>query len=109
MEPFAEVESQPELPLAVDSHLMLRYRMPYMLFVQKGNEELQEHIFTIIDEIFADGTYEQMFFADREVKMALSLAKLEQRTIIDLENPYLTEETKSMPQEYFFDPLAKRD
>ncbi|TMX42050.1 ABC transporter substrate-binding protein [Vibrio rotiferianus] len=109
MEPFSEVEAHPTLPLGVDSHIMLRYRMPYMLFVKKGNTELQEHLLSIIEEIFADGTYERMFFADKEVKMALSLAKLEQRTIIDLENPYLTEETKSMPQKYFFDPLAKRD
>lgn len=106
MEPFAEAESYPQLPLAIDSHIMLRYRMPYMLFVKKGNTELQQHLFTIIDEIFADGTYEQMFFADREVNMVLSLAKLDQRTIIDLDNPYLTEEAKTIPQKYFFDPLA---
>ncbi|MGL4381081.1 MAG: ABC transporter substrate-binding protein [Vibrio sp.] len=106
MEPFAELEAQPQLPLAVESHIMLRYRMPYLLFVKKGNTELQQHLFTIIDGIFADGTYEQMFFADREVNMALSLAKLDQRTIIDLDNPYLTEEAKTIPQKYFFDPLA---
>ncbi|WP_277206040.1 ABC transporter substrate-binding protein [Vibrio misgurnus] len=106
MEPFAEAESHPQLPLAIDSHIMLRYRMPYMLFVKKGNTELQQHLSTIIDEIFTDGTYEQMFFADREVNMVLSLAKLDQRAIIDLDNPYLTEEAKTIPQKYFFDPLA---
>jgi hypothetical protein len=108
MEPFAEVESHPELPLAVDSHIMLRYRMPYMFFVKKGESELQQHLLGIINEIFEDGTYEQMFFADKEVKMALSLAKLEERVIIDLDNPYLTKQTQAMPEKYYFDPLANR-
>lgn len=106
MEPFAEMQSYPELPLAVDRHIMLRYRMPYMLFVRKGNTALQQHLTQIVEEIFADGTYETLFFNDPEVQMALSQAKLAERTIIDLENPYLTEEARSIPEKYFFDPLA---
>ncbi|MEZ8611130.1 ABC transporter substrate-binding protein [Vibrio sp. 10N.222.51.C8] len=106
MEPFAEMQSYPELPLAVDSHVMLRYRMPYMLFVQKENTKLQQHITEVVEEIFADGTYEKLFFEDSEVRMALSRANLSERTIIDLENPYLTEDTRSIPEKYFFDPLA---
>ncbi|WP_285407230.1 MULTISPECIES: ABC transporter substrate-binding protein [unclassified Vibrio] len=108
MEPFAEVESQPHLPMAVDTHIMLRYRMPYMFFVKKGDSELQQHLLGIINDIFEDGTYEQMFFADKEVKMALSLAKLEERVIIDLDNPYLTQQTQAIPEKYYFDPLANR-
>ncbi|MFL7866607.1 ABC transporter substrate-binding protein [Vibrio cincinnatiensis] len=109
MEPFSEVKNHPHLPMAVDSHIMLRYRMPYMLFVSKGNIELQSHLMEIIEEIFNDGTYEKMFFSDSEVKMALSKAKLNERVIIDLDNPFLTEKAKSIPVKYFFDPLSERE
>ncbi|EKO3601090.1 ABC transporter substrate-binding protein, partial [Vibrio metschnikovii] len=60
MEPFAEVASHPELPLTVDSHIMLRYRMPYMLFVSKSNPDLAEHLLEIMTEIFDEGLYEAL-------------------------------------------------
>ncbi|MEF1290320.1 ABC transporter substrate-binding protein [Vibrio sp. M260118] len=105
MEPFAEVASHPELPLAVDSNIMLRYRMPYMLFVSKSNPDLAEHMLEIMTEIFDEGLYEEMFFNDSEVKAALSQANLENRVIIDLDNPYLTPETRSIPERFFYNPL----
>ncbi|MCE3221399.1 amino acid ABC transporter substrate-binding protein [Vibrio diabolicus] len=105
MEPFAEVASHPELPLTVDSHIMLRYRMPYMLFVSKSNPDLAEHLLEIITEIFDEGLYDEMFFNDSEIKAVLSQANLKNRVIIDLENPYLTGETRSIPERFFYNPL----
>jgi len=105
MEPFAEVASHPDLPLAVDSNIMLRYRMPYMLFVSKSNPDLADHMLEIMTEIFDEGLYEEMFFNDSEVKAALSQANLENRVIIDLDNPYLTPETRSIPERFFYNPL----
>ncbi len=105
MEPFAEVASHPELPLTVDSHIMLRYRMPYMLFVSKSNPDLAEHLLEIMTEIFDEGLYDEMFFNDSEIKAVLSQANLKNRVIIDLENPYLTGETRSIPERFFYNPL----
>ncbi|MCG3734380.1 ABC transporter substrate-binding protein [Vibrio cincinnatiensis] len=105
MEPFAEVASHPELPLTVDSHIMLRYRMPYMLFVSKSNPDLAEHLLEIMTEIFDEGLYDEMFFNDSEIKAVLSQANLKNRVIIDLENPYLTVETRSIPERFFYNPL----
>ncbi len=105
MEPFAEVASHPELPLTVDSHIMLRYRMPYMLFVSKTNPDLAEHLLEIMTEIFDEGLYDEMFFNDSEIKAVLSQANLKNRVIIDLENPYLTGETRSIPERFFYNPL----
>lgn len=107
MEPYSEVARHPHLPLAVDSHILIRYRMPYMLFVAKQNTQLAEHLMDIVEEIFNDGTYDTLFFNDDEVKTALSQAGLDKRTIIDLNNPYLTKETQAIPQHYFYDPLAQ--
>ncbi|EJL9432804.1 ABC transporter substrate-binding protein [Vibrio cholerae] len=105
MEPFAEVASHPELPLTVDSHIMLRYRMPYMLFVSKSNPDLAEHLLEIMTEIFDEGLYDEMFFNDSEIKAVLTQANLKNRVIIDLENPYLTVETRSIPERFFYNPL----
>ncbi|EGR4136503.1 ABC transporter substrate-binding protein [Vibrio cholerae] len=105
MEPFTEIAYHPELPLAVDSNIMLRYRMPYMLFVSKSNPDLADHLLEIITEIFDEGLYEEMFFNDSEIKAVLSQANLKNRVIIDLENPYLTDETRSIPERFFYNPL----
>ncbi|NLS12922.1 amino acid ABC transporter substrate-binding protein [Vibrio sp. SM6] len=105
MEPFNEMRTYPELPLAVDKHVMLRYQMPYMFFVNKNNPQLAAHLLQIIEEIFEDGTYEKLFFNEPEVKAVLAQANVSQRVVIELENPYLTEATRSIPKKYFYDPL----
>lgn len=107
MEPWAEVKSHPHLPLQVDSNVMLRYKMPYFLFVRKGNDALKEHLFNIMLDIHNEGLYETMFFADNEIKAALKQANLGERVILDLDNPNITRATKAIPEHFFFDPLAE--
>lgn len=107
MEPWAEVKSHPNLPLEVDENVMLRYKMPYLLFVRKGNEELKQHLYEIMLEIHNEGLYETMFFADNEIKAALKQANLSERVVFDLDNPNVTTATKAIPDHFFFDPLAK--
>ncbi|MGF1772606.1 transporter substrate-binding domain-containing protein [Vibrio wakamikoensis] len=107
MEPWAEVKSHPNLPLEVDENVMLRYKMPYLLFVRKGNEELKQHLYDIMLEIHNEGLYETMFFADNEIKAALKQANLSERVVFDLDNPNVTAATKAIPDHFFFDPLAK--
>jgi hypothetical protein len=104
-EPFSEVQNYSEYDFMVDEHVMLRYRMPYYLFVKKGNTQLANHLQEIIYEMFEDGTYEKIFFSDPEVSTSLPLANLEQRTILDLDNPDLSARSRAIDSEIWFDPL----
>ena len=59
-----------------------------------------------LEEMVADGSFEKMFFADQQVKSALELANVKQRTVIELINPLLTENTPISRTELWFDPLT---
>lgn len=104
-EPFSEVVSQSQYNLAVDEYVMLRYKMPFYFFTSKNDPELAAHVQSILYEMFEDGTYEKMFFEDKEVKQALQLAKLDNRVIFDLSNPSITSKTKNIPTKFWYDPL----
>lgn len=104
-EPFQEVKTQSQYNLVVDENVMLRYKMPYYLFTKKSNTELSEHISLIFTEMYNDGTFQAIFFTDHEVREAMDLGGLSDRVIFDLKNPDLTEQTKSIPAMYWFDPI----
>ncbi|WP_264874233.1 ABC transporter substrate-binding protein [Vibrio agarivorans] len=104
-EPFTEIVAQKQYNLTVDEYVMLRYKMPFFFFTAKNNPELATHIQEILYEMFEDGTYERMFFDDTEVAQALRLAKLQDRTIFDLENPSVSPATRNIPTQFWYDPL----
>ncbi|WP_026958807.1 hypothetical protein [Aliagarivorans taiwanensis] len=105
-EPWAELERESKYPLSVDSHIMLRYKMPFFFFTKKGNQQVAQHIEEILYQMFADGSFQAMFFNHPDVKNALELGQLKQRKIFDLTNPNLTERVQQIPSEVWFDPLA---
>jgi hypothetical protein len=105
-EPFNEVKSYAsEYDFLVDKNVMLRYKMPYYIFARKGDDALAEHLEGILADMFDDGTYNKIFFAEQEISSSLPLANLEQRVVFDLSNPDLTQKTKNIPEKYWFDPL----
>ncbi|WP_153915571.1 ABC transporter substrate-binding protein [Shewanella sp. TC10] len=105
-EPWAEVKREAEYDLHVEPNIMLRYKMPFFFFVKAGNNQLAEHINTILYQMFEDGAYQALFNNDDDVKNALTLGHLSNRTIIDLENPNVSDKVKAIPEKIWFDPIA---
>ncbi|WP_252736508.1 MULTISPECIES: transporter substrate-binding domain-containing protein [unclassified Psychrosphaera] len=105
-EPWDEIVRHKELDLIVEPHIMVRYRAPLYFFLRKDNVALQQTMITTLNNMVADGTFEQMFLADTQVKAALSKANVAGRIIIDLENPLLTERTPINRKELWFDPIS---
>ncbi|WP_158589107.1 type 2 periplasmic-binding domain-containing protein [Alginatibacterium sediminis] len=105
-EPWSEVASRPELDLVVDSNIMLRYQMPMLFFVKKGNTQLANHFTEILMQMFEDGSYDKLFFADESVNLALEMGKLQDRVIIDLKNPNNSPRIGQIPEQLWFDPIA---
>lgn len=105
-EPWGEIEREAKYELMVDEYVMIRYTMPFLYFVKKDNQLLADEMTRVFAGMLEDGTYERLFFNDSDVKNALNLANLNNRVVFDFENPYLTQDVKAIPGEYWFDPLG---
>ncbi|WP_432454368.1 MULTISPECIES: hypothetical protein [unclassified Agarivorans] len=105
-EPWGELQREAQYNLTVDPYVMLRYKMPLLFFVKKDNQHLAEHLYGILQQMFEDGSYQALFLNHPDVKNALQQGQLAQRRIFDLDNPYLTEKVRAIPQEFWFDPVV---
>lgn len=105
-EPWDEIEDYPALNLTVEPNILLKYRAPLYLFVNKNNRKLHQELTDALEAMVQDGTFERMFLADAQVQKALSLGKVEDRVLIELENPLLSNNTPLDRTELWFDPLT---
>ncbi|NVK24774.1 MAG: transporter substrate-binding domain-containing protein [Gammaproteobacteria bacterium] len=108
-EPWDEIKRHKDLNLTVEPYLIIRYRAPLYFFIRKDNRELYEVMNATLNAMVEDGTFNQMFFADSQVKSALNLANVKARRVIDLENPLLTDKTPLNDERLWFDPLTYND
>ncbi|WP_231591704.1 transporter substrate-binding domain-containing protein [Cellvibrio sp. pealriver] len=105
-EPWGEIASHSQLQLAVEQRLMLSYKMPFYLFVHKNNRTLAQQLETGLNQAIADGSFDKLFYAEPGVQKVLQFANLKNRTLIELQNPYLTPETPVNRPELWLD-IAK--
>lgn len=103
-EPFSEIESRPQLNLAVEENLMLVYKMDFYLFVSKENKKLARDLERGLDMAIADGSFEKIFLSSPLVQLAIAKGNLKNRTVIPLDNPFNSPETPIDRPEYWIDP-----
>lgn len=103
-EPYKEIAANPTLPLTVEKNLMLVYRMPYYLFVRKGNSQLAKDLETGLERAIADGSFEQLFLNDPSVRDVIEKVHMNQRRIIYLDNPTASPLTPVNRAELWVDP-----
>lgn len=92
-EPWQELETNSKLPLAVEKHIMLVYRMPFYLFTGKQNKQLAADLELGLNRAIADGSFDNIFYKDPMVQAVLEKANLEDRLVFNLKNPTLPKET----------------
>lgn len=92
-EPWQELETNDNLPLAVEKRIMLVYRMPFYLFTGKQNKKLAADLELGLNRAIADGSFDKIFYSDPMVKAVLEKANLEARLVFNLDNPTLPKET----------------
>ena len=102
-EPWTEVNKIPGLQLAVEKRIMLVYKMPFYLFVARDNRKLARDLEEGLNSIIADGTFDQVFFADPSIRKAVELADLKNRKVFYLDNPNLPPETPTNRPELWLD------
>ncbi len=102
-EPWGELESHPNLPLAVEKRVMLVYRMPFYLFTSKQNKKLANDLEQGLNRAIADGSFDKTFYGDPMVKAVLEKANLGARLVFNLNNPTLPKETPIDRSELWLD------
>jgi len=88
--------------LAVEESLILKYNFALMLFVSKNRPELRDDLLKGLIAAHADGSYQEMFKADQNVATALAQGNLDQRRLIEIENPMLPSDVKSIDRRFGF-------
>lgn len=91
-EAWTEAEANKDLQLAVEKHLIIRYPLPTYFFVNKNRNQLAQDIERGLKSALKDGEFDRFFYSSDRVQRFLQQANLQQRKIIDLDNPFLTPE-----------------
>jgi ABC-type amino acid transport substrate-binding protein len=105
-EPFAEIKKYPVLKLAVEKNLLLAYKMPFYIFVNKNKPNLAKDIELGLNRAIATGEFDKIFLQNPTVKDVQELAHLSQRRIINLDNPTLPPQTPIDRTELWIDPKS---
>lgn len=92
-EPWSEVSARAELNLSIEPRVLLIYPFAMYFFVAPDNQALATAIEQGFMQAIEDGSYDQLFFAHPMIKDAISLARLQERVVIRLENPNMSEQT----------------
>lgn len=90
--------------VVIEPHLVLQYPFSRLFFVRKGDTQLRDAILSGLQKAFADGSLLRFFEQDERFHTSLQRAGLKQRTVIGLDNPYLTPSFRQIPKEYFYLP-----
>ncbi|ACE83323.1 substrate-binding periplasmic protein [Cellvibrio japonicus] len=97
-EPFVEIEKNQHLPLTIEKNLMLVYRMPFYLFVRKGNTELVNDLTRGLELALKDGSFDKLFINHPSVQDVIQKAGLQNRRIFYLDNPTLSQAPLDRPE-----------
>lgn len=90
--------------LRIEESLALHYRFAPLFYVARENVVLHDDIYQGMARAFADGSYDRLFYADPEIRAALTQAKLGSRRIISLQNPFLSAKTAAIPDRFWYKP-----
>ncbi len=100
MEVWAEADSVQELGITVESRVLVRYPSAYYFFVNKKNLALAQQIEAGLEKALKDGSFDRMlrdYHGD-----VIRKARVKERLIIDLPNPFLPKETPLKRKELWF-------
>jgi hypothetical protein len=91
-----ELYSHPDKGLEIEQSLIIYYPLPLYYFVNKSNPELAERIAKGLNILNASGEYDKLF--KEKFAEPLKILRIQDRKIIELTNPLLTEATKAQMQ-----------
>lgn len=103
-EPWSELVSNQNLPLAIEQELCVYYPLPMYFFTAKNNEALAQRIENGLEQAIADGAFDRYFFSQPLIQDVLNKANLKQRRQFPIANPDLSPQTPLNRPELWLDP-----
>lgn len=103
VEAFAELDEprHRERNLVVERRLLLKYRSDFIFYVSTKNASLAQTIRRGLVKAYLDGSYMRLFNSHPYIQDGLVRADLASRKIFVLDNPYLSEEDRLIPDKYW--------
>ena len=96
-EPWDEVSDRPAL--MVDTHFVVIYPAPLYFFVSPDNSALAERIEYGLRAALLDGSFDELFYHHAITEGMLGRAKLAERRVFRLDNPFLSQTSKNLLSE----------
>jgi ABC-type amino acid transport substrate-binding protein len=87
--------------LVVEKHLLLAYRSDFVFYTNRANTRLAAAIEKGLKMAYRDGSYMRLFNSHPYIQTALERAGLPHRTVIWIDNPYLSDEDRRIPDAYW--------
>lgn len=94
------------LKLAVDSHIVIHYPTAFYFFTSRARADLAADIQRGLEAMIADGSFDRLF--EQYHGETLRQARLDQRRVIELQNPDLPEQTPFARKELWYQPNAPK-
>lgn len=101
-EVWEEADKRPQPGVVVDQYIVLQYPSAVYFFVAPDNPGLAATIRSGLELAYRDGSFDSLFERYRRTWMAR--AKLQQRAVIQLENPALPPGTPLAEKRYWYQP-----
>ena len=105
-EVWHEQQEYGEEHLAVEPHLLLHYAYPSYFFVNRKNTQLAEVLRRGLEKAIADGSFDRLFL--KHFGETLKRLHMNERTVIELTNPWLSPLTPVDRPELWYDPKKGR-
>lgn len=107
--PRGVIEAYPELDshlstepgLAVENRLLLAYRSDFLFYVSPNHELLAATIARGFAAAWRDGSYLKLFNSHPYIQNGLKRSNLSGRKLIWIDNPFLSEEDRAIPEMYW--------
>ena len=93
-EPWLEIKEHPEF--TIEKNLMLQYPAPIFFFVNKSNKRLQQRLNYGLHQLLKTGEFDRFFVNHPITAGILDKANVSSRAIFTLNNPLLSEQTKTL-------------
>src|SRR5690554_750726 len=104
---LSELRHNQDKDLMIEPRLALTFPSPVYFFVSKENEALAKRIEQGLQEMIADGSYDEFFYRHPLIKETITNLHLQARKIIAIPNPLLPPDTEKEPIEDWATQLEK--
>ena len=88
--------------ITVETSLMLHYPFAMYFFVNQGNPRMAKAIEEGFLKAYEDGSFQDLFNSHPDIQDVFRRGRLQERTIIEIDNPRMSEETRNLPELFLY-------